>query len=170
MPTKGFFFEDERIFLTLSFRVSNPFVKRRSRLTLPGSTGGTCDSAAQPTPKHWRVFRVCPLPGSTPVNPVCEPRELTERRIRKASYGLALGCTGSSPLLCQGVTPVVFKLLLDAGGCGWRGDGFRDPGLRLRPRNWLLVLLLGASDNLRDLSWPHMGSAEGWGGHAGGHP
>jgi hypothetical protein len=77
---------------------------------------------------------------------------------------MALGCTGHSPPLCQGATPDVSELLLDAGGCGWRGDEFHVPGLRLRPRVWGLVFLLGASVHLRDLSWLLVGTAGGWGG------
>ena len=141
MPTKGFSFEYVRVFLTLSFGVSPPFFQLGSRLTLPGRRGGICDSAAHT--KTLQFFRVCPLPGSTPVNPRCEPRELTERRIRKASYWMALGCTGSRPPLCQAATPVVSELLMDAGGCGWRGDEFHAPGLHLRPRVWGVVFFSG---------------------------
>ena len=56
------------------------------------------------------------------------------------------------------------ELLLDAGGCGWRGDEFHAPGLHLRARIEGLVFELGPSGHLRHLSWPLMGSAGGWGG------
>ena len=84
---------------------------------------------------------------------------------------MALGCTGPSPPLCQGATPVVSELLLDAGGWGWRGDGFCDRGLRLRPRVWGLVFFTGGEWPLERSVVATYGICEGVGGlHAGGHP